>query len=232
MKMRFVCVRSVFSGDVELAGDLRPGQLAVEQPQHLELAPAQRFDQGRQWSGGRDRSCTLEESTYPRPRRDVGLRPGDRPAVAACAGGPASARPRPGTAGRGCPAPRASPRARRSAARADGRSPRAWWTRACSTRISITLPSRPASAAAVCNRSSRPSKAVAGGAPATGSPRSRARCWARRSRTRVRCSYSRMKSGASPTPSPRSWAHPAADVRSPAAICTRAFIAAMGRTSG
>ena len=45
--MLFVCVRTVFSENHELAGDLGPAQLGVEQAEHLTLPLAQWLQQNR-----------------------------------------------------------------------------------------------------------------------------------------------------------------------------------------
>ena len=50
--MFLVWVRTVFSDTIELAGDVRTVQVGSEQPEHVELALAQRLDQVAGLAGG------------------------------------------------------------------------------------------------------------------------------------------------------------------------------------
>ena len=156
--MCLVCVRTVFSDTTSSRAIAGPSRSLAEQPQHVELALAQRVDQGRAASAG----CGVGG----RGRRGAGrCAAGD----AARAGSPSRADARPG---RRAARPSGRPRRRRP-----GRSPRArparsarssassgcvaghrrrCWARACSTRISMTVPIRPPASAAASSRSRRP----------------------------------------------------------------------------
>ena len=116
-----------------------PSRSVAEQPQHVELAVAQRLDQTPALTGARSSAAVAER----RPGVD-GRSPGrsrvSRPPRSRAAIGWPFVRRRPGRSPPARPASARAPAARAQPAM----SPRAWWASACSTRISMTLPVLPA----------------------------------------------------------------------------------------
>ena len=60
--MFLVWVRSVFSDTESCAGDVRPVEVGAEQPEHVELAVAQRLDEGLR-AAGTDARCRVAASS-------------------------------------------------------------------------------------------------------------------------------------------------------------------------
>ena len=60
--MFLVCVRMVFSDTDRCAGDVGPVEVGAEQPEHVELALAQRLDQSRRLAEAGARSCVVAAS--------------------------------------------------------------------------------------------------------------------------------------------------------------------------